>query len=285
MYEIQTHTASMAREFAMTLGQVVAPVFVAPTAPPVARLTKLGFRLGELGTHSSRTLMLGDLEATLAAAPGADRAGYAAAIIERNCLEKPTTSTRRLSNQRLGELYALDSSVPLFRVLAALWEVDAAARPLLALLAALARDPLLRASAAPVLAQPAGSELQRAPVRDALRGVVGERMNDATLDKVLRNVSSSWTQTGHLTGRTFKHRQRVQAVPTAAAFALWLGHAAGFGSEELLTTGWFAALDCTAASAHRLALEAKRMGLIDLRTAGDVVEFGLDRLDPGPGRK
>ena len=53
---------------------------------------------------------------------------------------------------------------------------------------------------------------------------------------------------------------------------------------ELLKTGWIAALDCTATSARALALEAKRLGLIDLRTAGDVVEFGLDRLDPGPGR-
>ena len=74
-------------------------------------------------------------------------------------------------------------------------------------------------------------------------------------------------------------------VGALLAFALWLGNAAGFRGEELLTTGWIAALDCTATSARTLALEAKRIGLIDLRTAGEVVEFGLDRLDPGLGRK
>lgn len=268
----------------MVLTEVKALKFFPPAGPPV-NSAKLGFRFGDKGTHSSRTLMLTELEAVLGAAPGgADRGAYAALIIESNCLEKPTASTRRLSNQRLGELYALDPFVVVFRVLRRLWDIDSKARPFLAMLVALARDPLFMASAAPLLSQPAGIEIQRAPIRDALRKLVGERMNEDTLDKVVRNVSSSWTQTGHLSGRTFKHRQRVSAPPTAVAFALWLGDAAGFRSEELLTTGWIEALDCTATSARTLAVEAKRIGLIDLRTAGDIVEFGLKQLDPGLGR-
>lgn len=259
--------------------------FFPPSGPP-AGAAKLGFRFGDKGTHSSRTLMLTELEAVLAAVQGAaDRAAYAAAIIEGNCLGKPTASTRRLSNQRLAELYALDPLIAVFRVLRGLWDVGPNARPLLAMLATLARDPLFRASAGPILSQQVGMQIQRAPVRDALRKLVGERMNDDTLDKVARNVSSSWTQTGHLAGRTFKHRQRVVAPATAVAYALWLGSAAGFRGEELLTTGWIASLDCSAITARSLALEAKRLGLIDLRTAGDVVEFGLDRLDPGLRRK
>ena len=269
--------------FTMSLAEAK-PLQFFPSAPPAAA-EKLGFRFGAKGTHASRTLMLSELEAVLAAAPAAaDRAAFAAAIIENNCLEKPTATTRRISNQRLGELYALDPFVALFRVLRGLWDVDPKARPLLAMLAALARDPLFMASAASVLSQPAGIEIQRAPLREALRKLVGERMNEDTVDKVVRNVSSSWTQTGHLTGRTFKHRQRVSASPTAVAFALWLGNVAGFRGAELLTSGWVATLDCTATSARTLAQEAKRLGLIDLRTAGDVIEFGLDRLDPGLGR-
>jgi hypothetical protein len=230
--------------------------------------------------------MFAELEAVLAAAPGpVDRAAYSTAIVEGNCLHKPTTSTRRLTNQRLGELYALDPFVVMFRVLRGLWNVDSKARPLLAMLTTLARDPLFMASAAPVLSQLTGVEIQRAPIRDALRKLVGERMNDDTLDKVVRNVCSSWTQTGHLSGRTFKFRQRVNPPPTAVAFALWLGNAAGFRGEALLTSGWIAALDCTATSARGLALEAKRVGLIDLLIAGDVFELGLDRLDPRLGRE
>jgi hypothetical protein len=230
--------------------------------------------------------MLSELEAVLVALPDtADRDAYAAVIVEGNCLGKPTTSTRRISNQRLGELYGLDRRVPLFRVMRRLWSVDAASRPLLALLVALARDPLFMASAGPILSLPNGAELQRTPLRDALCKLVGERMNEATVDKVVRNASSSWTQSGHLTGRTFKFRQRVSAPPTAVAFALWLGSAAGLRGEELFTSGWVAALDCTAGSARGLAIEAKRIGVIDLRIAGDIVEFGLDQLDPGIGRR
>lgn len=263
------------------LANVRPPSFYPQGAPPKHGPT-VGFRLGDKGTHSSRTLMLTELEAVLAAVPGhAPRAAYLSAIIDGNCLGKPTAATRRISGQRLTELYALDPFVGMFRVLRGLWQVDPDSRPLLAMLTALARDPLFMASAAPVLSHPSGTQIQRAPLRQALRLVVGDRMNDDTLDKVVRNVSSSWTQTGQLTGRTFKHRKRVTAPPTAVAFALWLGNAAGFRGEELLSTGWIAALDCTAASARTLALEAKRIGLIDLRTAGGVVEFGLDRLDPG----
>ena len=256
-----------------------------PGSGPVPGAEHAGFRFGSKGTHSSRTLMFTDLEAVLAATTAdAARDAYAKAIIEGNCLQKATTSTRRISNQRLGELFGLDRGVALFRVLRRLWSVADDSRPLLALLMALARDPLLIASAEPVLTLPVGAELQRAPLRDALRRVVGDRMNDDVLDKVVRNTASTWTQTGHLEGRTFKIRKRAQADAPAVAFALYVGHAAGFRGEALLTTGWVAALDCTASSAKSLALQAKRVGLIDLRVAGDVTEFGLDRLDPAMGR-
>lgn len=284
-FPVSLYAGKFAGGFSMSIAEIKGFEFF-PLRSASPGTEKLGFRLGEKGTHSSRTLMLSELEAVLAAAPGkADRSSYVSAIIDGNCLAKATASTRRISVQRLTELYALDPFVPVFRVLRGLWGIDSKTRPLLALLAALARDPLLRASAIPVLSQAPGVEIQRAPIREALRELVGERMNDETLDKVVRNVSSSWTQTGHLAGRTFKHRHRVDASPTAIAFALWLGNAAGFRGEELLATGWIAVLDCTATSARSMALEAKRIGLIDLRTSGDIVEFGLDRLDPGLGRK
>jgi hypothetical protein len=242
-----------------------------------------GFRRMEGGTHSSRTMMFAELSTVLGIVPAAfARSAYTDSIVHGNALHKATAATRRISTQRLAELYALDPAVPVFRVLRNLWSIDSRAQPLLALLVALARDPLLRASAAPVLVQSIGAEVQRAPIRDALSKVVGSRMNDATIDKVVRNVMSSWTQSGHLAGRTFKFRQHVDASPTALAMALWIANAAGLGTHELLTSGWVAALDCTASSARGLALEAKRIGLIDLQIVGEVVEFGLERLDPAP---
>lgn len=225
--------------------------------------------------------MLSDLATVLNATPtSADRAGYAIAIIDGNCLGKPTASTRRLSNQRLGELYALDPEVPVFRVFRHLWDLDPDGRPLLALLAALARDPLLMATVPSVTGLRDGAEFQRDAMKEGLRNLVGTRMNDSILDKVVRNAASSWCQSGHLEGRTFKKRRVVRATPGAIAFALYLGYMAGFRGSDLLATGWASVLDCSPSAAHQLALTAKRLGLIDLRTAGEVLELGLERLDP-----
>lgn len=229
--------------------------------------------------------MFEELAALLAAAPkDAVRGDYAALIVEGNCLAKRTVSTRRLTNQRLGELYGLDPRIPLFRVLRQIWSVDTPGRPLLALQCALARDPLLAATVSPVLALASGSDVQRDAIRAALRDAVDERLSEATLEKVIRNVTSSWEQAGHLVGRTFKKRALVRGTPGSVAFGLYLGHAVGFRGASLFATGWVSLLDCTPVAARDLAIEAKRIGLIDLRVAGDVVDLALNRLDPAEGR-
>ncbi len=223
--------------------------------------------------------MLAELASVLATVPlHGVRTDYSAAIVEGNCLGKRTSSTRILTRQRLAELYALDPEVPLFRVLRSLWAKDPLGRPLLALLLALARDPLLAATAPYVLALSPGSELVRDEVRRSVRLVAGTRLNESVLNKVVRNVSSSWTQSGHLEGRVFKRRRRVQGTPATMSFALYLAHTAGFRGDELLRSGWVAVLDCAGSEAQNLAFAAKRQGLLDLRMAGDVVEVRFDRL-------
>jgi hypothetical protein len=210
-----------------------------------------------------------------------DRAEYASAVIEGNCLAKRTISTRRLTNQRLGELYGLDPSIPLFRVLRKLWERDAPGRPLLAIQCAIARDPLLAATAPAILALALGTEFLREPMRAALREVAGDRFNERVLEKVLRNAASSWTQSGHLEGRALKKRRQVRPTAANAAFSLFLAHCAGFRGQELFSCGWMQLLDCSPSAARELSLNAKRLGLIDLRMAADVIELNLDRLNSG----
>src|ERR1035437_8238027 len=125
---------------------------LAPTPSAVAKCEALGFRFGDRGTHTSRTMMLDELKATLEDAPNdALRAAYVAASVEHNCLGKPTSATRTLSAQRLSELYSLDPDVPLFRIMRNLWRLDERGQPLLALLVALARDPLLVATTSAVI--------------------------------------------------------------------------------------------------------------------------------------
>ncbi len=248
------------------------------------RAMKAGFRFGAKGTHTSRTMMLEDLTTVLTLTPvEGSRVDYANAIIEDNCLGKQTVSTRKLSNQRMAELYAFELAVPLFRALRHLWEMEQAGRPLLAFLCAVARDPLLAATIPSVLPLPVGAEFRRDEMRFALRQAVGERLSDAILDKVVRNAASSWTQSGHLDGRTFKRRQRVQATPGAVAYALYLAHVSGFRGMDLFSSEWLGLLDCSPSQAQDLALEAKRMQMLDLRISGNVVDISFRQLDPTYG--
>lgn len=245
----------------------------------VAADEKVGFHFGGKGTHTSRTIMLEELTGLLrTAGPAATRADCRRLIVDDNCLGKRTGATRRITDQRLSELYALDGGVILFRVLRRLWADDDRGRPLLALLTALARDPLLRFTAAPVLRLRPGEELGRQALTDALNRGTGSRFNEAVLDKVVRNTSSSWTQSGHLQGRSRKSRRTVSPTPAAVAFALVLGYALGARGAVLFETLWSKVLDVGTDELINLAMDAKRIGYLDLKAAGGIVEVSLSRL-------
>ena len=256
-----------------------------PRGEPLATAEKIGFRFGDKGTHTSRTMMLAEVNALFDVTREDDvQNDYTSAIVDGNCLSKATAATRRLSNQRLRELYGLNPKLSLFRVLRRLWNIDRENRPRLALLAAIARDPLLAATAPSVIPLAQGAEFRREPMKATLRSAVGARLNNNTLDKVCRNTASSWTQSGHLEGHTFKKRRLVRASPVTAAFAIYLANAVGYRGAEIFTTVWFRVLDCDPSQARHYALEAKRLGLINLRMAGDVVEFDVAVLDPSNNR-
>ena len=245
---------------------------------------KAGLRYGAKGTHTSRTMMLADLSELLAVVSSdAARADYAAAIIDENVLGKATAATRRLSNQRLGELYALDPRIPIFRILRRLWPMDTSGRPVVAMLCALARDPLLRSTAPYVLALPVGAELDRVRFRDTLRQSVGRRLNDAVLDQAARKCASSWTQSGHFAGRMRKIRRRVVPTPGSVAMAFWLGAKEGLTGRALLDNRWTRVLDHPGAALMPVALKARQLGLIHVRAGGGIVEIDARWLDPAMG--
>jgi hypothetical protein len=224
-------------------------------------------------------MMLDELSHLLEAVPGdVAREQYADAVMEQNCLGKRTAATRKLSLQRLTELYALEPQVILFRVLRDLWGRNETSRPLLALLLALARDPLLRATATAVIRTPHGHEFARQSMNDTLTVAVGDRLSDATLDKVVRNASSSWTQSGHFHGRGRKTRQKVEATPVATSFALLLGFAVGRRGRLLFETPWTAVLDANPEELIDMAVDAKRLGLLDLKQSGSMIDVSFPTL-------
>lgn len=249
-------------------------------------LEAMGFRFGDRGTHTSRTIMLAELSALLdRVPPDAERTDYAYAVIEENCLGKHTTSTRKLSLQRLRELYGLDPDISLFKALRSLWVYEHESRPLLAVLAALARDPLLRASAITILKTPYDRELSRQELTDDMLRLTGERFKEAILDKIIRNVSSSWTQSGHLQGRVRKIRVKVQPTPVACTYALYLGYLTGKRGWLLFETPFASVLDTSPHELIGIAADAKRLGLLNLKQSGTTVDVSFPELIGRPERE
>lgn len=230
--------------------------------------------------------MLAELGELFAALPEDARPGdYTAAVLDENTLGKATVASRRHSRQRLRELYGLDRFIPLFRVVRRLWTLDESGRPLLALLAGLARDPVLRATAPAVLPLAVGAELVRSTFLEVIRAGTGDRFREAILDKIARNAGSSWSQSGHLRGRVRKLRHRVAPTPGSLALAIWLGEQEGLGGVALLDSRWTGVLDSTPDALTETAHRANRLGLLDLRIGGGVFEITAAGLDPWSTRR
>ena len=229
--------------------------------------------------------MLKDLEELLSAVPPAgDRTAYAEAVVGENVLGKQTAATRRISLQRLRELYGLDRRIPLFRVLRRLWDSDRPGRPRLALLTAMARDPLLAATAPGVVLLGAGEEMMRSSLLAQLRETVDDRLNDAVLDKVARNAASSWAQAGFLRGRVRKVRCRVEPTPGTVAMALWLGRLEGYSVGRLLDSPWARICGGGGQDLLPFALKAGQLGYIRARAAAGIVSIDPTILDPAVPR-
>lgn len=233
----------------------------------------LGFREGTASVHTSRTMMLPELTLVLDNVPAtAASDAYTTAIVVDNVLGKPTQTTRKRTAQRLTELYALDPTCPLFRLLRHFWATDAASRPVLAMLAAAARDPVLRDVTPFVVAVPVGELVTTERVAKAFGEQYPKRFGASTALATAQRLAASWGQAGYLTGKFKKTRSRPVVTPVVATFALLLGYLSGLRGKLLLDTVWTRLLDKTPAEAGDLAVEASRQGWMTYKAAGTVVE-------------
>lgn len=238
-----------------------------------------GLKFSSGGSHISRTMMLAELEAVLAAVPvGSSVADYQAAILQLNVLDKTTDSTRQKSLRHLRELYALDETRPIFGLMRKLYAINGASLPLLAVQVAWARDPLFRATSQPVITAAEGERVETSALAQSLEAAFPEQYSELNRGKVARNAASSWTQSGHLAGRTKKTRQRVKPTPVATTMAFFLGDSAGYHGAAIFQSPWCRLLDLNADRARSMGQEAHRAGLLNLRAVGEVVELSFPLL-------
>ena len=244
---------------------------------------KVGFLNEPVGTHGSRTIMLRDLRLLLAVCePGASLDDYREAIIDENVLMKATLSTRKESVRRLRELYGLSDDILLFRALRDIWPMEEAAQPLLALLCASARDPILRATADLILRTDRGAEMTPSLISDAVRDSFPSRYGPTMLANVGRHVASSWQQSGHLAGKLHKIRARALSTPIATTYALFLAYLCDVRGDSLFHTVWARLLDAPEHETREHAAAASRQGWLEYREMGGVTEVTFRHLFRGP---
>lgn len=240
-------------------------------------LARFGFNTGKGSTHTKRTMMLKELTTLLETVsdPKASFDDYKKAIVEENCLGKPSMATRRYTADYLKALYALDPDVILFRVLRYFWDRDLSARPLIAFLCAYTRDPLLSGLTYFVLDLPEGKTPLKQNLEELIENKYPGRFSPAMKSSLGWNLLSSWTQVGFLRGRNPKIRS--QALPTAGStsYALLLGYLRGTRGPLLFETDYSRLLDCSSYRAIELAEEAARRGWIVFSRVGDVMEVSF----------
>jgi hypothetical protein len=243
------------------------------------KVDSFGFSKASVGGHSARSMMYLEMSTLVRAMPlKASKSDFARVIVDDNVLEKPTFASRKSSLHHLVELYGMDSSKALFRVLWSMGHTDFDSLPQLCLVCAYARDLQLRYSFELVRLLRLGEILERASMEQHLESGFPGRFSPATKKSMAQNVNTSWTFGGHLAGKTKKIRQLPQPRPSSAAYAMFVGYLTGLRGEQLLDSEF----GFLVASSRPQLLSALRLasanGLLSLKYAAGIVEFDFSNL-------
>lgn len=222
-------------------------------------------------------MMLQELRLLFAEVPNQDasKEDYRHAIVDQNCLQKRSGKTRLLSARHLTTLYGLDPSLLLFRALRYFWSRDEAGQPLLALLCAYARDPLLRSSAPFVLDLAEGAVFHLEAMESFLDAPDPGHYSESTSESLTKNLSATWKDSGHLAGKAPKYRSRAVSTEGATAYALLLGYLTGARGSALFQTEYAHLLDCPEDRALLLAEIAAQRSWISFKRIGKLMEISF----------
>jgi hypothetical protein len=242
-------------------------------------LEQVGFQFGRKTVHTSRTIMFAELEELFSdALPEVSLSEYKRIIVEENCLMKRSAANRKKTAEHLTELYALDNTVPVFFALRYFWDRDTQSRKQLAILCAYCRDTIFRASAQVILDMPINDIMTVDRMQAFIEKAYPERFSEATAKSLSQSINSSWTQVGFFEGKIKKIRQNIEPTIGALAYALFLGHLSGKRGQTLFETEFVRLINCSKEKAIELGDQAARLGWINQKRIGSVVENSFPQL-------
>lgn len=235
---------------------------------------QFGFKTTKRSVHSARSMMSREVaELLMTVHPDAPFEEYEAAVVEKNVLGKSTISNRTITFLLLKTLYTFDPKYALFRAFRKLQSTDMHERTFLTFQLAYARDPLLRGATAIVQALPLGGLFQKEPVENFVRSFPNSSFSPNSVASFTRNMSSTWSQAGFLSGEKGKRRIQPKIGVYNVSFACLCAYLDGWQGEVLFEAPWIRLLDRSRSEIELLMESASRLGQIRLLKAGGVYEF------------
>jgi hypothetical protein len=199
-------------------------------------------------------------------------------VIDENRLGIPTLSSRQKTCAYLKQEYGFSEEILIFKGLFELHRIHEEEASLSLFLLAWARDALLRYGTSEILGTRPNEVLRSAEIFDVISGETENRYRENICEKIVGNWMASWTQSGHLSGRSNKFRAQVKAGPVALAFACLLSTLSGETGEKIFSSIWMQILDLNPEQARELAQKAKEIGLLDVYSMGGVTQISFPRL-------
>ena len=243
-------------------------------APPA-----FGFRSASTGAHLSRSMMFHELTDLLASTPlDAEHAQYQQAVLDGNALGKATASGRRRSWDHLRDLYGLDPKLALFRCLRQLGRASRVDLPSLALVCVFCRDAQLRHSFELIRKLQPGEVLARARMEEHLEAGYPGRFKPSVLASLAQNVNTTWTVSGHLSGKVKKVRRFPQPSAAGAAYAMLAGYLLGLRGARLFASPFSPLVGLDEADVPSYLSMARNHGWLGYKAAGNVVEIDFHGL-------
>lgn len=234
----------------------------------------LGLSTAQIGGHTARSMMFNEMRILILSLPTIiTKLDIIKAILEENVLEKPTLSSRKNSLRHLVELYGLDPSKAMFRVLWELGHEDIDSLAQLCLIGAYARDPQLQHSFKLICTLRVGDILQRETMELFLENGFPDRFSPAMKKSMAQNVNTTWTYGGHLEGKAKKIRKLPEPRPVSAAYAMFVGYLTGLRGEQLLNSAFTSLVSSNKPQMMAALSIASAKGLISLKQAAGIVEI------------
>jgi hypothetical protein len=236
---------------------------------------ELGFLDGPSSTLISRSLLLTEACCLFSAIdPDTNYNKIKQQVLEENVLGKLTQGSRFETFRRMREFFGLNPHLPVYATMIHLWNYDEAEQPLLTFLCATARDQALRKTSSLVLSCPFGKIFPKNELHMLLQKLYQERYNPDCLARMTTNIIKSWTDAGFLRREGSLHKRKpAYCGPAATTYALFLGYLEGRRGQELYQSLWSNLLDAPLEALYELTFQASRLGWLDYKNAGGIVEI------------